>query len=110
MAKLHDKGKIISQQDLAPWHISNMVKAKMKKIKYKVLNWPTKSTNLNPIESVWSILDKKLMGTPIYNKATLRKQLEEKQKGLEIELCRSLADSMLESLEKSLLTKCGNFN
>ena len=50
-----------------------MVKAKMKKTKLKALDWPVKSPDLSPIEFVWSILDKKLMTTPIYNKATLRK-------------------------------------
>ena len=78
MVKLYDKDKIIDQQDLAPWHTYNMLKAKMKKIKLKVLDWPAKSPDLHPNELVWSILDKKLTTTPIYNEVTFRKQLEEK--------------------------------
>ena len=38
IAKLPDKGKIIYQQALAPWHTSKMVKAKMKKTKLKVFD------------------------------------------------------------------------
>ena len=87
IAKLPDRGKIIYQQDLAPWHTSKMVKTKMKKMKLKVLEWPAKSSDLNTIEFVRSILDKKLMTTPIYNKATLRKRLEEERKSLGIDLC-----------------------
>ena len=36
IAKLPDEGKIIYQQDLAPWYTSKMVKAKMKKMKLEV--------------------------------------------------------------------------
>ena len=59
MVKPHSKDKIIDQQDLAPWHAYNMVKTKMKKIKVTLLDWPAKSLDLNPVELVWSILDKK---------------------------------------------------
>ena len=110
MAKLHDKDKIIYQQNLAPWHISHMVKAKMKKIKLKVLDWFAKNTDLNPIELVWSILDKKLMTALICNKATLCKRLEETWIGHGIELCRRLVDSMPGRLKKCLLEEGGHFN
>ena len=99
IAKLPDKGKIIYQQDLAPWYMSKMVKANMKKMKVKVLDWSTKSPDLNPIGFALSILDKKLMTTPIYNKAALRKRLEEEWKPLGIDLCCSLVDSMPERLK-----------
>ena len=82
-----------------------MIKAKMKKMKLKVLDWSAKSLDLNPIEFVWSILDKKLMTTPIYNKAALRKRLEEELKSLGVALCCSLPDSMPEKLTKCLQTK-----
>ena len=100
IGKLPDKGKIIYQQDLAPWYTSKMVKAKMKKMKLKVLDWPGKSPDLNLVEFVWSILEKKLMTTPIYNKATLRKRLETEWKFSGIDLCCSLVDSMPERLTR----------
>lgn len=109
MAKLQDKQKIIYQQDLAPWHTSNLVKAKIQKLKLKVMDWPAKSPDLNPVELVWSILDKKLMATPIYNKSTLRKRLEEEWKSLSVDLCKSLVDSMPERLAKCLKAKGGHF-
>ena len=76
IGKLHDEDERIDQQDLTPWHTHNTVKAKMKKTKVKVLDCPTKSPDLSPIELVWNILDKKLMSTRISNKATVRKRLE----------------------------------
>lgn len=109
MNKLQEKDRLIFQQDLAPWHTSKIVAAKMKKMKIKVLDWPAKSPDLNPVELVWSILDKKLMVTPIYNKTTLRQRLEEEWKAVGIELCCSLVDSMPDRLEKCLRAKGGHF-
>ena len=57
------------------------------KMKLKVLDWSDERSDLNLIEFIWSILGKKLMSTPIYNKATLRKQLEEEWKSLGIDFC-----------------------
>ena len=109
MAKLHDKVKIIYQQDLAPWHTSEIFKAKIDKMKLKVLDWPAKSPDLNPIEMVWSILDKKFMATPIYSKDTLRKRLDQEWKALGTELCRKLLDSMPDRLQKCLRAKGSHF-
>ena len=82
-----------------------MVKAKMKKIKLKVLDWPTNSSDLNPIELVWNTFDKKLMSTPIYHIATPRKRLREESKNLGIELCPSQVDLIPERLGKCLRMK-----
>ena len=102
--KLPDKDKIIYQQDLAPWYTSK------NGMKLKVLDWPAKSPDRNSTEFVWSILDRKLMTTPIYNKATLRKRLEEEWKSLGIDLCCSLVGSMAEKLTMDLQAKDGHFN
>ena len=59
MTKLPGKTGIIFQHDLAPWHTSNIVKDKIAKMKLNVLDWPSKNADLNPIEILWSILDKK---------------------------------------------------
>ncbi|CAF1667223.1 unnamed protein product, partial [Rotaria magnacalcarata] len=59
MNKFQDKARLIFQQDLAPWHTSHIVTTKMKQMKLNVLDWPAKSSDLNPIEMAWSILDKK---------------------------------------------------
>lgn len=109
MAKLTQKAKITLQQDLAPWHTAKIVKEKIKKMKLKVLDWPSKSPDLNPIEMVWSIIDKKLMKTPIYNKETLQRCLEEEWNSISVELCQKLLDSMPQRIEKCLRAKGGHF-
>ncbi|CAF1019607.1 unnamed protein product, partial [Didymodactylos carnosus] len=60
MTKILKKTEIIFQQDLAPWHTSNILKDKIAKLKLKVFDWASKSPALSPIEMLWSILDKKL--------------------------------------------------
>ena len=66
MAQIPKNTKILFQQDLAPWHTSNIVKEKIAKLKLDLLDWTPKSLDLNPIKMLWSILDKKLASRPIY--------------------------------------------
>ena len=60
MAQIPKATKILFQQDLAPWQRSNIVKEEIAKLKLDVLDWAPKSPDLNPIEMLCSILDKKL--------------------------------------------------
>ena len=78
MGKLPNKSAYSFQQDLAPWHTSKLVQEKMAKLKLNVLEWPAKSSDLNPIEMLWSILHKKLAAKPLYSIMELRQRLEEK--------------------------------
>ena len=50
MVKLPGKTSIVFQHDLASWHTSDMVKDKIAKMKLNVLDWSSKSPDLNPIE------------------------------------------------------------
>ena len=77
MAQIPKNTKIFFQQDLAPWHTSNIVKGKIAKLKLNLLDWPSKSPDLSLIEMLWSILDKKLASKPIYSKAALTDHLQE---------------------------------
>ena len=77
LAKIWAQGKMMLQQDLAPWHTSNIVKEKIAKLKLRMLDWAPKSPYLNSIEMLWSILDKKLTAKPIYSKAALIERLQE---------------------------------
>ena len=54
--------------------------------------------------------NKKFMKTPIYNKETLQKCLEEEKKRLSIDLRQELMDSMPERLHKCLQAKRGHFS
>ena len=109
LAKTSAQGKMVFQQDLAPWHTSNIVKEKIVNLKLRVLDWAPKSPDLNPIETLWSILDKRLATKPIYSKATLIDRLQEEWNNIDKDLCIKLVESMLERIHKCLKTKGGHF-
>jgi transposase len=75
--KLPNKNEIVFQQDLAPWHTSNIDKKKMDKMGWKVLKWTLESPDLNPIEMLWSIIDKRLVSKLIFAYATLIERIRE---------------------------------
>ena len=109
MAKLPKKTMFIFQQDLAPWHTSNLVKEKISKMKLNVLPWTAKSPDLNPIEMLWSILDKKLAAKPIYSKSELFSRLQSEWDNIDQLLCCNLIDSMPDRIQKCLKAKGGHF-
>lgn len=108
--KLRNKSKIIYQQDLAPWHKAKIVEEKLKKLKYKVLDWAPRNCDLNPIEMIWSIIDKRLSSTPIYNKETLSQRLKEEWNKIDAGLCQKLLDSMPDRIYQCLKAKGGHFD
>ena len=52
------------QKDNAPCHITKNVTAWLEENNIRVLQWPARSTYLDPIVNVWSELDHKLTKTP----------------------------------------------
>ncbi|CAF2016844.1 unnamed protein product [Rotaria magnacalcarata] len=109
MAQIPKTTKILFQQDLAPWHTSNIVKEKIAKLRLDVLDWAPKSPDLNPVEMLWSILDKKLASKPMYSKAALMDRLQEEWDNVDQDLCIKLVESMPERIRKCLKAKGGHF-
>ena len=53
------------------------MKEKIAKLKLDLLDWAPKNPDLNTIEMLWSILDKKVASKPTYSKAALMDRLQE---------------------------------
>ena len=68
----------------------------MAKTKLRMREWTLNSTDLNPVEVPWSILDKNLAAKPIYSKAALIGRLQEKWNNIDKDLCIKLVESMSE--------------
>ena len=103
------KNDYLFQHDLAPWHTSNLVKAKIAKMKLNLLPWVAKSPDLNPIEMLWSILDKKLIGAPIFSATELTRRLQQEWDTIDKDLCLNLIDSMPNRIQKCLQARGGHF-
>ena len=50
MTKFAKKTKMVHEEDLAPWHSSNIIKDSVAKLKMKVLDWARKCSELNQVE------------------------------------------------------------
>jgi len=101
--------KYAYQCDLTPWDTSNMVKEQIRNLKINMLEWPPNSPDINVIEELWSIIDKRLALKSINTKEELQKCLQEEWDEISITLCQALVDSMPERIEKCLKAKGGHF-
>lgn len=109
MKQLPKRQQYTYQCDLAPWHTSNKVKEEIQRLNINLLEWPPNSPDLNVIEELWSIIDKRLASKQINNKIELVERLEEEWKKISIQLCRALVDTMPQRIEKCLKAKGGHF-
>ena len=102
MKKLLNKAAYMFQQDLAPRHTSKLVQEKIAKLKLNVLERPENSVDLNPIEILWSVLDKTLAAKPIYSIMELRKRFEEERNDIRQLSCLNLIDATPGKIQKCL--------
>ena len=65
------------QQDNAPCHKVKTVTIWFQESNIKILQWPARSPDLNPIENVWTVLDSKLTKAPVTSAEHLRESLKE---------------------------------
>ena len=86
-----------------------MVKEKIVKLKLNVLEWAPKNPDLNPVEMLWSVLDKKLATKLIYLKAALIERLQEEWNNIDKDLCVKLVELMPERIQRCLKDKGEHF-
>lgn len=84
----------VFQQDNDPKHTSNRAKSFFAKKRIEVLEWPSQSPDLNPIEHLWAFIKSKLKGEKFKNKNDLSIAVETIWYGISKDFCAKLVDSM----------------
>ena len=84
----------VFQHDNDPKHTSKMTTALLKKLKVKVMDWPSMSPDLNPIEHMWGILKRKVEECKVSNIRGLRDVVMEEWKKIPEATCAALVNSM----------------
>lgn len=82
------------QQDNDPKHSSKLAKKWFQDNKVSLMEWPSQSPDLNPIEHLWGILKKRIAGFKSKNKEDLWKKVESEWYAIDPSICSKLVDSM----------------
>ena len=65
------------QQGNAPCHKAKSVTEWFEENNIKILQWPARSPDLNPIEIVWTVLDRELSKETVTSAEDLKENLKE---------------------------------
>ena len=84
----------IFQQDDATAHTANSVKEWFQRQHIILVPWPTRSPDLNPIENIWSWMDKKLSRENVESVTQLKLGLEKIWNKIPKKLCMHLIECM----------------
>lgn len=82
------------QHDNDPKHAAKLTTDFLQRKRVKVLQWPSMSPDLNPIEHLWGVLKRKVEERQPKNLQQLKEVVLEEWKGIDSEVCRNLVHSM----------------
>jgi len=91
-----DQNEMIFQQDNDPKHTSKVAKETFDQLNLKVLEWPSQSPDLNPIEHYWGHVSRELKRRTgiLTSKEELWVELEKILSETNKDLCRKLIGTM----------------
>lgn len=94
--KLFSGDHFLFQQDNDPKHTAKTVQKYLasKTTLFTVLDWPSQSPDLNPIENLWCLLDKKVKDRDCKNENELFEVLKKGWEDLSVDVLGSLVESM----------------
>lgn len=102
-----DSPQYIFQQDSAPCHTARSVKTWFEANSVPVLEWPSQSPDLNPIEHLWGVIKKEIKGKCATNKKNLMEAIKEVWEGIPFTVTRDLVHSMPRRIAAVLKAKGG---
>ena len=77
-----------------PKHTSKMTTALLKRLRVKMMDWPSMSPDLNPIEHLWGILKRKVEVRKVSNIRQFQDVIMEEWKSIPVATCEALVNSM----------------
>ena len=103
------EGEVIFQQDNDPKHTSRVAKDALEDLNLNVMEWPSQSPDLNPIEHMWNHLKTELRSkSRIFATADdLWDGIQEVMKNENKEMCRKLVSSMSSRVQAVINAKGG---
>ncbi len=101
--------RAVFQDDNDPKHTSKTTTALLKKLRVKVMDWPSMSPDLNPIEHLWGILKRKVEERKVSNIHQLRDVVME-WKRTPVATCEALVNSMPKRVKAVLENNGGHTN
>jgi transposase len=104
-----DVDKIVFQQDNDSKHTAHIARQWFKKKRVKVLDWPSQSPDLNPIEHLWRRLKQQLAGYPTKARSIdeLWERVEVEWEKIPAQVCVNLIESMPRRVTAVLKAKGG---
>lgn len=95
----------VFQQDNDPKHTSKVVKEWLNQARIKVLEWPSQSPDLNPIENMWTVLKKQVRVRKPTNLVELHQFCQEEWSKIQPEACQKLVDGYQKRLIEVKMAK-----
>ena len=86
--------RAVFQHDNDPKHTSKTTITLLKRLRVNVMDWPSMSPDLNPIEHLWGILKRKVEVYKVSNICQLRDVVMEEGKSIPVATCEALVNSM----------------
>jgi len=104
-----EKGSIIFQHDNDPKHTARSTKDLLRELDLNVLQWPSQSPDLNPIEQIWNELDRRIRNLENLpkNKEELWTAIETEWERLEVDTCLKLINTMPDRIKDVIRAKGG---
>lgn len=102
--------RFIFQHDNDPKHTSKSTLNFLKKSKIPVLDWPSQSPDLNPIEHIWDHIDREIRKHRVPNKNVLKERILEAWNNIPPEVTKNLVNSMQKRCQAVILSKGGPTN
>ncbi len=103
--KLYGDADFVFQQDLAPAHTAKGTKSWFNDHGVTVLDWPANSPDLNPIENLWGIVNRKMRDTRPNNADELKATVKETWASIPPQQCHKLITSMPRRIEAVIKAK-----